>query len=90
MVCDTVAVTSSQDILQAMARNEGPTDALMILGYSGWTSEMLEKEIADNDWLVAPANIDIIFGMPFADRWQRAIKSLGFNPDNLSDDIGHA
>lgn len=90
MVCDTVAVTSSQDILQAMARNEGPKDALMILGYSGWTSEMLEKEIADNDWLVAPANIDIIFGTPFADRWQRAIKSLGFNPDNLSDDIGHA
>ncbi len=90
MVCDTVAVTSSQDILQAMAHNGGPKDALMILGYSGWASNMLEKEIANNDWLVAPASIEIIFDTPFSDRWQRAIKSLGFNPDNLSDDVGHA
>ncbi|MCD6045201.1 MAG: hypothetical protein K0R48_364 [Gammaproteobacteria bacterium] len=89
-VCDAVAVTSSQDILQAMARNEGPKEALMILGYSGWNKEMLEKEISANNWLVAPAEVDIIFGTPFSERWQRAIKSLGFNPDNLSDEVGHA
>jgi putative transcriptional regulator len=89
-VCDTVAVTSSQDILQAMARNEGPKEALVILGYSGWTGDMLEKELANNDWLVAPATVEILFETPLSERWQRAIKSLGFNPDNLSDDVGHA
>lgn len=89
-VCDEVAITSSQDILQAMACNEGPKKALMILGYSGWTAGMLEKELADNDWLVAPASVDIIFEVPFSERWQRAIKKLGFDPDNLSDDVGHA
>ncbi len=89
-VCDTVAITSSQDILQAMAHNQGPHDALMILGYCGWTAGLIEKEVAQNDWLVAPADLDIVFVAPFAERWQRAVKSLGFNPDNLADDMGHA
>ncbi|MBY0377475.1 MAG: YqgE/AlgH family protein [Gammaproteobacteria bacterium] len=90
VVKDAVAVTSSQDILQAMAHNQGPSEALMILGYCGWTAGLVEQEIAKNDWLVAPADTDILFSVPFGERWQRAIKSLGFNPDNLSDDVGHA
>ncbi len=89
-VCDTVAVTSSQDILQAMAHNQGPNEALMILGYSGWASGTVEKEIAKNNWLVVPAQDDIIFGTPFSERWGRAIKSLGFHSDNLSEGMGHA
>lgn len=90
VVDNVVAVTSSQDILQAMARNQGPSEALMILGYCGWTAGLVEQEIAKNDWLVAPADLEILFSVPFGERWQRAIKSLGFNPDNLSDDMGHA
>lgn len=90
VVSDAVAVTSSQDILQAMAHNQGPSEALMILGYSGWTAGLIEQEIAKNDWLVAPADLDILFTVPFGERWQRAIKSLGFNPNNLADDMGHA
>jgi putative transcriptional regulator len=89
-VSDEIAVTSSQDILQAMAENAGPSESLVILGYSGWQAGTIEAEIAENSWLVAPASADIIFATPFAQRWQQAIKSLGFNPDNLSEEIGHA
>lgn len=87
---DELAVTSSQDILQALAEGKGPHEFLIMLGYAGWGSGELEKEILANDWLVAPANHEILFDTPFEKRWEKAAESIGVDIHNLSSDVGHA
>lgn len=87
---EDISVTSSQDILQAMADGQGPKDAVVILGYAGWGAGQIEAEIANNFWLTAPADPHIIFNVPFEQRWRAAVKSLGIDVANIADDVGHA
>lgn len=89
-VCDDIDVTTSRDILEAMAEGEGPEQALVALGYAGWAAGQLEQEIKDNAWLNSPANNDIIFTTPDEQRWSSAANLLGIDLNNLSSDIGHA
>lgn len=85
-----VALTSSRDIIEAIANNEGPEDAIIALGYAGWAPGQLEQELAANTWLSCPANEQIIFEVPIADRWQAAADIIGVNLQLLSHDAGHA
>jgi len=87
---DRLAVTSSKDIIQALANNEGPEKSMVTLGFSGWGAGQLETEIVNNFWLLSPADEDIIFNVPIAKRWYAAVESMGFKPSQLSTDIGHA
>ena len=90
-VTNTVGVTTSKDILIAMANNEGPQHAFLALGYAGWEPGQLEEEIKDNLWLVTPAQSDIIFDTPITQRWQKAFSLTGIrNPLHLSSYGGHA
>ena len=85
-----VAVSTSRDILEAIARGAGPTDALVALGYAGWSAGQLESEIAQNAWLSGPADLDIVFKTPAELRWQRAAALLGIDLASISHDVGHA
>ena len=85
-----LAVSTSRDILQAMARGEGPTRSLLALGYAGWTAGQLEAEIADNAWLTVSADQAIIFDTPIEARWVAAARSLGVDLSRLADGAGHA
>lgn len=89
-VTDGIAVTTSQDILSAIARGRGPEHFVVALGYAGWGAGQLEQEIADNAWLSGPANPDILFQSPFDQRWPSAAALLGVDLNLLSSDIGHA
>lgn len=89
-VTDRIGITSSIDILHAIARNEGPESLLITLGYAGWGAGQLEREIADNAWLNGPADPDILFRTPDEERWHAAAASLGVDLDLLSGDAGHA
>jgi len=89
-VTDDIAVTSSQDILQALADGQGPSDFLMVLGFSGWSEGQLEQEIANNAWLTVPATPKLLFETPFHERWEAAGAILGIQMGDLSDEIGHA
>ncbi len=84
------ALTTSRDILVAMAGGEGPERQLMTLGYAGWSAGQLEEEIAANAWLTVPADQAIVFDTPVAERWRAAAQSLGVDLSRLSDDVGHA
>ena len=84
------AVTTSRDILDAMARGDGPPHALVALGYAGWGAGQLEAELAQNSWLTVPADDAILFRTPLAQRWQAATRGLGFDPGHLSSTAGHA
>ena len=89
-VTDELSVTTSRDILEAMARGEGPEQALIALGYAGWGSGQLEQEILDNAWLSVPADRAILFDLPPARRWEAAARLLGVDLNMLSSDSGHA
>ncbi len=85
-----VGITSSLDIMQAIANNEAPEKFMVCLGYAGWGPGQLEREMAANAWLNGPADPKIMFDTPVADRWQAAARSLGVDLSLLSNDIGHA
>jgi len=87
---DTLAVTTSRDILEATARGEGPERALVALGYSGWGAGQIEAEIAQNAWLNCPASSEILFDVPAEERLATAAARMGIDLDLLSSDAGHA
>lgn len=89
-VSEDISLTTSPDILQAIAENEGPLHSLIALGYANWEAGKLEKEMSENTWLCGPANSDIIFHMSVDYRWRAAAALMGVDVDKLSSDIGHA
>ncbi|HEU4531607.1 MAG TPA: YqgE/AlgH family protein [Steroidobacteraceae bacterium] len=89
-VSDRIQVTTSRDVLAAMARGEGPPDAFIALGYAGWEAGQLEQEMLANAWLSVPADETIIFDTPYEDRWHKAGRLLGIDLTQISSVAGHA
>lgn len=89
-VTDEICLTTSLDILEAIAIGCGPDDFIITLGYAGWGPGQLERELADNLWLSCPANFDIMFRMPAEERLQAAASVLGINLNLLPAHAGHA
>jgi putative transcriptional regulator len=85
-----LTVSTSRDILQALATGNGPEQFLVLLGYSGWSAGQLEQELAENSWLNAPATKEIIFQLPTQQRWLAAAKQLGIDLSLMSSQVGHA
>jgi putative transcriptional regulator len=73
-----------------MAIGGGPREKLVALGYAGWAPGQLEDEIKRNGWLTVGADVDLIFNVPPEARYDAAMKVLGVNFMNLSDEAGHA
>lgn len=85
-----VTVTTSNDIIHALAEGKGPKDALVTLGYTGWSENQLEQEVVDNSWLVCPFSPAILYNTPFDQRWEIAAKTLGVDINFISSGEGHA
>jgi putative transcriptional regulator len=85
-----ICLTATIDILRAIARGEGPTVAMLALGYAGWAAGQLESEIQANGWLHCPPDLDLIFGDDLAGKYDRAMRKIGINPAMLSEEAGHA
>lgn len=85
-----ISVTTSKDILEAIAVGEGPPSSLIALGYAGWGAGQLEAEISANAWLSGPANSGILFHYASGERWHAAARHLGVDIDLLSGEAGHA
>ena len=83
-------LTTSRDILESMAAGEGPDHALVALGCAGWAPGQLEKELAENDWLTAPADSELLLTLPLETRWQAAAGRIGVDFAHLADYTGHA
>jgi putative transcriptional regulator len=83
-------MTTSKDVLEAMAEGSGPQRVLVTLGYSGWQAGQLEDEIGRNGWLTVDADPKIIFDTPVEKRYDRAVSLLGIDPRMLSQEAGHA
>lgn len=89
-VTEKLGVSTSRDILVAMAENRGPEHCLVALGYAGWGAGQLEREISENAWLNGPADRSIIFETPAESRWVAAASLLGVDLATLSGEAGHA
>jgi putative transcriptional regulator len=89
-VTKNIAVTTSQDIMQAIANNEGPENTIIALGYAGWGPGQLEYEMSENTWLSCPATEEILFNTPIEKRWRAAAMLLGIDLQLLSNQTGHA
>lgn len=86
-----ISITTSNDILQAIADRTCPEPYLMALGYCEWSSGQLEKEIKNNSWLSTPLDLDIIFNVPFLHRWRECTYNIGINEiHNLCNYYGNA
>jgi putative transcriptional regulator len=89
-ISDDVCLTATLDILRAIAKGDGPSKAVLALGYAGWGSGQLESEILANGWLVSPADSRLIFDANCDDKYDRALALLGVTEAWLSSDAGHA
>jgi putative transcriptional regulator len=87
---DHISLTANVEILRALTRGEGPRQALLALGYAGWSSGQLELELKQNAWLVAPAQADLVFDQDFNGKYVKSLRSLGVDPAKLSSAIGRA
>ncbi len=85
-----IGLTTSRDVLEAMATGGGPREQLVALGYAGWARGQLEEEIQQNGWLTVQADLDVIFNVPPEARYDAAMRALGVSAVNLSEQAGHA
>ncbi|QWE27622.1 YqgE/AlgH family protein [Polynucleobacter sp. AP-Ainpum-60-G11] len=89
-----LTMTTSKDVLEAVAAGSGPSKFLMTLGYAGWSAGQLEEEITLNGWINVPLSqkqmVEIIFNTPSSQRYERTMGLLGFDPSHLSGEAGHA
>jgi putative transcriptional regulator len=83
-------MTTSKDVLEALAEGSGPKKLLVTLGYSGWGAGQLEDELSRNGWLTVNADPKVIFDTPVEQRYERAVALLGIDPRMLSQEAGHA
>jgi len=89
-VGDDIMVTTSRDVLAAIARGEGPSKFLVALGYAGWGGGQLEGEMRQNAWLTVTADSAIVFDSPLTKRFDLALDRLGIKVDRLHGVAGNA
>lgn len=89
-ISDSIQVTTSRDVLAAMARGEGPENAFIALGYAQWDAGQLERELKENAWLTLPVSDAVLFDLPYEERWAAAWRSLGVDVTTVSPVAGHA
>ncbi|MEO9820078.1 MAG: YqgE/AlgH family protein [Paracoccaceae bacterium] len=89
-VAGTFAMSATVDILEDIAKGEGPRKSMIMLGYSGWGPGQLEDEIGQNGWLTSDADPDLVFEDSNTTKWLKALERLGVDPLGLSATAGHA
>lgn len=92
-----ITVSSAKQDLEELAHGIGLTDSLIALGCAEWVAGQLDKELANNDWLVAPFSEATLFEDPMVDntmmgvvKWHAAAARAGIDLTRLSTDVGHA
>lgn len=88
-VSDDICLTTSVDLVRSLSSGHSPGRLLTIMGYAGWDDGQLERELADNVWLVSPANSEIIFDAPYEKRAEQAAALLGIDLNLISSHAGH-
>jgi putative transcriptional regulator len=83
-------MTTSKDVLEALASGAGPKKVLITLGYAQWGEGQLESELSENSWLTVDATREVIFDTPAELRYECALGLLGLQSWMISSQVGHA
>jgi putative transcriptional regulator len=89
-VNEAFAMTGTLDVLETIARGDGPAHWMAMLGYAGWGPGQLEEELAENGWLVCDATPELVFETADASKWEAALNSMGVSAHLLSAEGGRA
>jgi putative transcriptional regulator len=89
-ISDRICVTTSRDVLVAIAAGNGPEKAIVALGYSGWSQGQMETELKENAWLTVDSDERILFSTALEERWEAAAALVGVDIASLTDYAGHA
>ncbi len=90
VVSEQVALTTSRDVLEAVAAGRGPERLIVTLGCAGWSAGQIEDEILRNGWLTVKADPAVLFDTPVEERFSAAMQLLGIDPTDLAGEAGHA
>jgi putative transcriptional regulator len=90
LVSDRMSLTTTLDVLRAIAAGDGPDRWLVALGYAGWGEEQLDQELSRHGWLSVGASDELLFEIPTKDRWPRAFAAAGVDVRLLASTSGHA
>lgn len=83
-------LTSTVDVLKAIAEGKGPERWLCALGYAGWAAGQLDAELLRHGWHSLKGDDAIVFDLPGPARWPRAFAGLGIDVGHLSPTAGRA
>jgi putative transcriptional regulator len=89
VVSESISLTTSRDVIEAIAVGKGPEQYLVALGYAGWGEGQLEQEILANAWLNTPYSKQVLFDTPINMRWQAAAGQIGIDINQLTTPAGH-
>jgi putative transcriptional regulator len=90
VIDESVSMTATLEVLRAIAQGGGPTQAVLALGYAGWSPGQLEKEILANSWMICPADSFLLFDQAHEEKYARALGAIGVDLRFLADEAGHA
>lgn len=90
IVSNTLSLTSTKDILESLVSDDHPRQAMLAIGYAGWGPGQLEKEIAENSWLLTDADDSLVFSSDLNNKWSLVLADMGIDPSCLSQDGGQA
>jgi putative transcriptional regulator len=85
-----IHLTTTVDILQAIAEGRGPARSMVALGYAGWSAGMLERELQEHSWLHTDPDDFLLYNPDFGSKWEFAIRKIGFTPAQLMQYGGRA
>lgn len=85
-----LALTTTNDVLQALTGDAAPRKAFLALGYAGWGPGQLEAEVRESVWLVCDADETLLFGDDHDHKWAQALEKLGISPAMLAMEGGRA
>ena len=90
IISDTLSLTSTKDVLESLVSDHHPKNAMLAVGYAGWGPGQLEKEIAENSWLVTDADESLVFSKDLDGKWASVLAEMGIDPSCLSQGGGKA
>ena len=83
-------LTSTLDVLKAIAAGSGPKQWLSALGYTGWAAGQLDEEMTRHGWHAIEGDAALLFDTPAPKRWPHAFAMAGIDVGQLSATAGRA
>lgn len=91
---ENLYMSTSKDILKAIAEGTGPRQYRVALGYAGWDKDQLEQELTENSWLTlntdSAVQEQLLFDIKYDQVYSQALAQLGVDESFLSSEAGHA